>query len=59
MNAIFEYYLSKNIIFDESGKIITAKLVTEIFNNNRKKLLKLFSDLFDVGSEARKLWKKC
>lgn len=49
MNAIFEYYLSKNVIFDDVGKIITTKLVSEIFNNNKKKLLKLFSDMFDVG----------
>jgi hypothetical protein len=57
MNAIFEYYISKNIVFDESGKIITAKLVTEIFNNNKKKLLKLFSEMFDVGQSAVKLCK--
>lgn len=57
MNAVFEYYISKNIIFDENSKIITAKLVTEIFNSNKKKLLKLFSDLFDTGKEAMKLCK--
>lgn len=50
MNAIFEYYISRNIIFDDIGKIITTKLVSEIFNNNKTKLLKIFSELFDIGT---------
>jgi len=57
MNAIFEYYNGTGIVFDETGKIITAKLVTEIFNSNKKKLLKLFSDMFDITQGAVKLCK--
>lgn len=49
VNGVFEYYQSKNMTLDDNFKIVAAKLVEQIFERNRKKLLKLASDLFDLG----------